>query len=52
MAVMAAAETIVRDLFERYMRDPGAMPESWRASAESDGRGGPRRAWWPTSSPA
>jgi len=39
MAVMAAAETIVRDLFERYMHDPGEMPESWRASAERDGQG-------------
>jgi dGTPase len=39
MAVMAAAETIVRDLFERFVHEPGEMPESWRASAERDGQG-------------
>ena len=38
MAVMAAAETIVRDLFERFVHEPGEMPESWRASAERDGQ--------------
>jgi dGTPase len=37
MAVMAAAEEIVRDLFERYMRTPGEMPASWRAAAERNG---------------
>jgi dGTPase len=30
MRVMADAERIVRDLFERYMADPGALPEQWR----------------------
>jgi dGTPase len=37
MAVMTAAEAIVRDLFERYMREPGEMPAAWRAEAERDG---------------
>lgn len=38
MAVMTAAEAIVRDLFERYMREPGEMPASWRTEAERDGK--------------
>ena len=29
----------MRDLFERYMDDPGEMPGSWRAAAERDGQG-------------
>jgi dGTPase len=33
-AVMAAAETIVRQLFERYMAEPAMMPETWRDTAE------------------
>jgi dGTPase len=37
MSVMVAAEAIVRDLFERYMREPAEMPGSWRAAAERDG---------------
>jgi dGTPase len=37
MAVMADAEGVVRDLFDRYMADPGELPESWRAAAEADG---------------
>jgi dGTPase len=37
MAVMTAAEAVVRDLFERYMREPGEMPAAWRAEAERDG---------------
>ena len=37
MAVMADAEGVVRDLFERYMDDPGALPGSWRKAAEADG---------------
>src|SRR5581483_518064 len=37
MAVMVAAEGVVRDLFERYMRDPAAMPGPWQAAAERDG---------------
>jgi dGTPase len=40
MAVMAAAETVVRDLFERYARDAGAMPGPWRAAAEREGEAG------------
>ena len=39
-AVMAAAETVVRDLFERYMRDPGELPGPWRAMAEPEGQAG------------
>jgi dGTPase len=40
MAVMADAERVVRDLFERYMRDAGEMPGPWRLAAEHDGLGG------------
>jgi dGTPase len=40
MAVMADAERVVRDLFERYMDDPGELPESWRKAAEVDGPAG------------
>jgi dGTPase len=31
--VMAGAERIVRDLFERYLAEPAAMPEAWRAAS-------------------
>jgi dGTPase len=34
-AVMAAAETIVHQLFERYLREPALMPEPWNAAAEA-----------------
>jgi dGTPase len=34
MAVMVAAEQIVRELFGRYMADPGLMPPSWHAAAQ------------------
>jgi dGTPase len=34
MRVMAGAEAIVRDLFERYRADVTLLPEQWRASAE------------------
>jgi dGTPase len=33
MRVMSRAETIVTDLFHRYMADERAMPEAWRAAA-------------------
>jgi dGTPase len=33
MSVMEAAETIVRDLFGRYLETPSAMPETWGAQA-------------------
>jgi dGTPase len=33
MRVMESAETIVRDLFERYSRDDTALPDQWRAAA-------------------
>jgi dGTPase len=33
MSRMRAAEAIVRDLFGRYIEDPAALPESWRAAA-------------------
>ena len=36
MAIMAAAEGVVADLFQRYMREPGEMPASWRAACEGD----------------
>ena len=36
-AIMAGAETIVRDLFKRYRAEPGEMPGPWRAAGESDG---------------
>jgi dGTPase len=32
-AVMAAAETIVRQLFERYCSEPALMPDPWDAAA-------------------
>jgi dGTPase len=34
MRIVAGAEAIVRDLFQRYMTDAAAMPVSWRAAAE------------------
>jgi dGTPase len=37
-AIMAGAETIVRDLFERYMREPAEMPGAWGTAGESDGK--------------
>jgi dGTPase len=37
MSVMRAAEAIVGDLFNRYMRNPNEMPGSWRAACEGDG---------------
>jgi dGTPase len=40
MAVMADAERVVRDLFDRFMADPGELPGSWRAAAEADGSSG------------
>ena len=33
MAIMARAESIVRDLVARYREDPAAMPASWLAEA-------------------
>jgi len=38
MAVMADAERVVSDLFERYMDDPRQLPGSWRVAAEADGQ--------------
>jgi len=40
MRVMGAAETIVRDLFQRYMAQPAAMPGPWRAAGESTAEAG------------
>ncbi len=37
MRVVEGAETIVRDLFARYMAEPGEMPDSWRTAAEQAG---------------
>jgi dGTPase len=37
MRVVAGAEAVVRDLFGRYMAEPGGMPASWRAAAETSG---------------
>ena len=37
MRVVDGAEAIVRDLFARYMAEPGEMPGSWRAAAEQAG---------------
>lgn len=34
MSEMEAAGDVVRDLFQRYMADTGALPEEWRASVE------------------
>jgi len=36
MAVMAGAETIVHQLFERYLREPALMPEPWCDSAKGE----------------
>lgn len=33
MRVMEAAESIVHDLFGRYLDDPGVMPDAWRNAA-------------------
>jgi dGTPase len=41
MAVMAGAETIVRELFERYMGEPALMPEPW---CDAEGESGAERA--------
>ena len=35
-AVMAGAETIVSQLFARYMGEPALMPEPWSAAAETE----------------
>lgn len=35
MRIMTAAEGIVRDLFQRYLARPDAMPPDWRARAEA-----------------
>jgi dGTPase len=37
MRIMAAAEGIVGDLFQLYMRDPGQMPASWREELDREG---------------
>jgi dGTPase len=37
-AVMAAAETIVRQLFERYLREPALMPEPWGAATQGQSK--------------
>jgi dGTPase len=37
MRIVAGAETIVCDLFRRYMTDAAAMPVSWHAAAEESG---------------
>ncbi|MEZ0305524.1 MAG: deoxyguanosinetriphosphate triphosphohydrolase [Hyphomicrobiaceae bacterium] len=42
MAVMVAAERIVREVFERYMAEPGLMPPSWHATTQD--RPTPERA--------
>ena len=42
MGVVAGAESIVRDLFGRYMAAPNEMPPSWRAAAEQSGGDGVR----------
>jgi dGTPase len=43
MRIVGDAETIVRDLFAHYMREPAEMPPSWHAAAET-GRGEEERA--------
>ena len=40
MTVMTAAETVVRELFERYVGDPAELPGPWRAAAEREGQAG------------
>lgn len=39
MRTMTAAEGIVRDLFQRYLANPEAMPADWRARAEAQEAG-------------
>jgi dGTPase len=36
MRVMNKAETVVRDLFGRYRKDPDVLPEAWRPQAGAD----------------
>ena len=43
MAVRADAETIVRDLFGRYMASPGEMPQAWRDACAGAGEAGRAR---------
>ncbi|MGB4865248.1 MAG: deoxyguanosinetriphosphate triphosphohydrolase [Hyphomicrobium sp.] len=35
MGVMAGAESVVMDLFERYLSDPETMPEAWGRTAQA-----------------
>lgn len=37
MRVVEGAETIVRELFARYLAESGEMPDSWRTAAEQAG---------------
>jgi dGTPase len=37
---VAAAERIVRELFQRYMAEPGLMPQSWHASTQGKAEAG------------
>ena len=43
MAVMTGAETIVRELFARFLAEPRLMPEPWSVMAERDAAGGRAR---------
>jgi dGTPase len=40
MRVMRDAESVVCDLFGRYLRDPAALPGDWRTSAEREDQAG------------
>jgi dGTPase len=44
MRVVTGAESVVRDLFERYMTSTEEMPPSWRDAAERGGSAGARAA--------
>jgi dGTPase len=37
MAIRAQAEAIIRDLFRRFMAEPAAMPDEWRAGLDAAG---------------
>jgi dGTPase len=41
--VMAGAQQIVSDLFERYLNEPAALPAKWSSASPSDDRQGHAR---------
>ena len=39
MQVVAGAEAVVHDLFERFLREPARMPDDWRKAVEASATG-------------